>query len=241
MQSASADKVSNLEAESKSGAFSSGTDLPKSYLLVHNVSKKHNIGTLSRSCTAFGVTQVCIVGQNAYNTFGSHGAAEHVDIRHFWKLEDAAKYLKEDCHCDIVGVEIVEGALAVHKRPFKGNTAFILGNEGTGLSPKQIEICDYFVYVSQYGPGTASLNVTVAASIVLHEFAVWAGMPERGREGQKFVVAERPVRQSTRRVCQDSPEDVAAARKERQAASLQDHNDDLGLGSIDIEDYADIE
>jgi tRNA G18 (ribose-2'-O)-methylase SpoU len=69
-------------------------ELPKSYLLVHNVSKKHNIGTLSRSCTAFGVTQVCIVGQNAYNTFGSHGAAEHVDIRHFWKLEDAAKYLK---------------------------------------------------------------------------------------------------------------------------------------------------
>lgn len=71
--------------------------------------------------------------------------------------------------------------------------------------------------------------------------AVWAGMSERGREGQKFVVAERPVRQTTRRVCQDSPEDVAAARKERQAASLQDHNDDLGLGSIEIDDYEDIE
>src|SRR3569623_1597217 len=94
MQSRAADKVSNPEADNESAPSSSGTNFPRSYLLVHNVSKKHNIGTLSRSCTAFGVTQVCIVGQNAYNTFGSHGAAEYVNIRHFWKLEDAAMYLK---------------------------------------------------------------------------------------------------------------------------------------------------
>lgn len=34
----------------------------------------------------------------------------------------------------------------------------------------------------QYGPGTASLNVAVAASIVLHHFALWAGYEERARE-----------------------------------------------------------
>ena len=31
-------------------------------------------------------------------------------------------------------------------------------------------MCDFFVYIPQYGGGTASLNVTVAASIVLHHF-----------------------------------------------------------------------
>lgn len=35
---------------------------------------------------------------------------------------------------------------------------------------KECEICDFFVYIPQYGGGTASLNVTVAASIVLHHF-----------------------------------------------------------------------
>ncbi|KAG5059788.1 hypothetical protein JHK87_000817 [Glycine soja] len=37
-------------------------------------------------------------------------------------------------------------------------------NGGTGLSPKEIEICDFF------GGGIASLNVTVVAFIVVHHF-----------------------------------------------------------------------
>ena len=32
--------------------------LPACYLIVHNVSKRHNIGTLIRSAVAFGVTEV---------------------------------------------------------------------------------------------------------------------------------------------------------------------------------------
>ncbi len=78
--------------------------------------------------------------------------------------------------------------------PFTGHTALMLGNEGAGLSPKQLSLCDGLLYIPQHGAGTASLNVTVAASIVLHHFAVWARLPETGREGAKFVVAERPVK-----------------------------------------------
>lgn len=51
----------------------------------------------------------------------------------------------------------------------------MLGNEGQGLSPRQMALCDSFVYIPQYGAGTASLNVAVACSIVLHHFALWAG------------------------------------------------------------------
>lgn len=39
--------------------------------------------------------------------------------------------------------------------------------------------------------GTASLNVCVAASIVFHHFALWAGYPEHPRVGEKFVVQPR--------------------------------------------------
>ena len=31
---------------------------PKCFLIIHNISKRHNVGTLARSATAFGVTQV---------------------------------------------------------------------------------------------------------------------------------------------------------------------------------------
>lgn len=145
--------------------------------------------------------------------------------------------------CEIVGIEIVDAAKPVQSFPFRGPTAFMLGNEvraaggrravlpglpagtrpaapeapghhpsgqlphlraalpvrlparqGQGLNAKQLAACDSFLYIPQYGPGTASLNVAVAASIVLHSFALWAGYPERAREGQKFVVQERPER-----------------------------------------------
>lgn len=58
--------------------------------------------------------------------------------------------------------------------------------------------CDDFVYIGQYGPGTASLNVYVAASIVLHHFALWAGYEERSRTGQKYDLGEKPQRKAAR-------------------------------------------
>lgn len=62
------------------------------------------------------------------------------------------------------------------------------------MSPKQISLCDDFVYIAQYGAGTASLNVSTAAAIVLHHFALWAAYPEQGRDGQKFIVAEKELK-----------------------------------------------
>ncbi len=70
--------------------------------------------------------------------------------------------------------------------------------QGQGLSEKQIALCDSFVYIPQYGDGTASLNVTVATSIVLQHFAVWAGYQEHQRQGQKFVVGDKPQRMHSR-------------------------------------------
>lgn len=70
--------------------------------------------------------------------------------------------------------------------------------QGSGLSEAQIKLCDKFVYIPQHGEGTASLNVTVAASIVLHHFAIWAGYKERSRQGAKYDVAPPPPRLAPR-------------------------------------------
>eukprot|EP00879_Flechtneria_rotunda_P011754 GHRR01012277.1.p1 GENE.GHRR01012277.1~~GHRR01012277.1.p1 ORF type:complete len:238 (+),score=87.21 GHRR01012277.1:784-1497(+) len=190
---------------------------PDCYVIVYNVSKKHNVGTLLRSCTAFGVKEVCLVGSRQYNTFGSHGADSHVQLRHFNSIEDCIKHLKQEAGCRIIGVEIVPSAQPVQQHPFSGNTAFMLGNEGQGLSEKQMRLCDSFVYIPQHGQGTASLNVTVAASVILHHFAVWAQYPERRREGVKFVVDPKPQRASNRGVVPLSAEERAAVLQQRQA------------------------
>jgi hypothetical protein len=226
--------------------------------------------------------QMCLVGSRNFNTFGSHGADHFVKFAHYENLEQCVAHLKEKEGCQIVGIEITEGALPVHHHPFKGEaagpeqalhalrmdsrkrggglwgrgalwawaltsfasfalhflgscvagpTAFMLGNEGQGMSPKQMSLCDSFVYIPQHGEGTASLNVAVACSIVLHHFAVWASYPEREREGHKFVVAARQQRTTARGVAGD-PEKVRRARQQRTEGS-EGSDEEGAAGGLD--------
>lgn len=168
--------------------------------------------------------------------------------------------------CEIVGIEIKDSAVSVATRPFKGNTAFMLGNEvhactfpltsggdvfaqnvfanvsthahaptpspgcshtqpcglqGQGLNDKQVRLCNSFVYIPQYGAGTASLNVAVATSIVLHEWGQWAGYPERERIGEKFVVDERPMNVRPKYTVPLSEEATAVLQARRRGGSQQ--------------------
>ncbi|MQL76226.1 hypothetical protein Taro_008639 [Colocasia esculenta] len=213
---------------------------PESLVVVHNVAKRHNVGTMARSATAFGVSEIVLVGRRDFNAFGSHGSTTHLRFRHFHSLSQARLYLKarpapsaarnlghpllpEERDCDICGVEITDGAVSVTQHPFRKSTAFLLGNEGMGLSAKECEICDFFVYIPQYGGGTSSLNVTVAASIVLHHFG---GFPERSREGNKFTLAEKPVKQTRRNYCAEPVESIIEDRKSRRENASRDFFDD---------------
>jgi tRNA G18 (ribose-2'-O)-methylase SpoU len=210
--------------------------VPECYFIVHNIAKKHNVGTIARCATAFGVKSVVLIGSKSYNTFGCKGASNHVDFVHYPTLADARDALKRDLGVTkILGVEIIEGAEPIESHPFDGPTAFITGNEGDGLSDRQKAICDGFVYIRQFGPGTASLNVAVSASIVMHHFAQWAGYQERARVGEKYVVAERPAgfRTNKRGQIGDDPDEVRrrrAARREAAAREAEGEGDGGGDG-----------
>ena len=194
---------------------------PACYFLVHNIAKKHNVGTIARCATAFGVREVVLIGSKQYNAFGSKGADGHVKFCHYETLKDAAEKLKTDKGVTkILGVEIMDGAVPIEdlETIATGPTAFICGNEGDGLSDQQKAICDGFVYIRQHGPGTASLNVAVSASLVMHHFSQWANYPERARAGEKYVVAEnKPQRTHKRGQVGEDPEKVRRRRAAKRA------------------------
>eukprot|EP00051_Salpingoeca_urceolata_P002015 m.46150 g.46150 ORF g.46150 m.46150 type:complete len:220 (+) comp11831_c0_seq1:195-854(+) len=170
---------------------------PRMYFIAANVGKSANLGTLIRSCVAFGCTELCAVGmKKQLQTFGAHGSNKYIKIKRFDTLEQCKAYLVELSVC-VCGVEIVPEAQSIMSKPWQGSTAFMVGNEGSGMTAKQKSICDHFVYIPQYGNGTASLNVTVAASIVLQHFATWAGFTEYARNpaAEKFAIT--PLDHST--------------------------------------------
>jgi len=57
----------------------------------------------------------------------------------------------------------------INTAAFKEKTAFIIGNETTGVRPEILSECDRLIKIPMT-PGQSSLNVAVAAGIILYEF-----------------------------------------------------------------------
>ena len=159
----------------------------KSYLFLFNVSKKSNFGFLIRTANAFGAG-IILIGRKKYSSLGAVGGTRRTPVHHFFSLSEGVDFVRES-GCKVVGVEIMPQARSICDDPFSGSTAFMIGNEGTGLEPWQADLCDGFVYVPQFGTAV-SLNVNVATAICLHRFAEWAQFSECPKIGNQFVSDE---------------------------------------------------
>lgn len=177
---------------------------PASYMVLSNLQSGGNIGNILRSASIFGCEECIVVGQKRHRLTGDHGSRFDLPRRHVWSHPEAQTYL-HDKGVRIYGVEIMEDAKPIMRynsstgvvqfpfdRHYKG-AAFVMGNEGDGLSAKQREICDEFLYIPQTrggkteGGGSASLNVACAATVILQAYCLWASYPDAERDGEKFV------------------------------------------------------
>ena len=160
---------------------------PRCFLLVTAIGKSRNIGMLMRSAVAFNA-EIVLCGSN-FKNYGSQGTHRFAVVHGFPTAAEGVTFLRTQ-GARILGIEITPGAEKVDAHPFSGPTAFLPGNEGTGLAETQKALCDGFIYVPQFGNGTGSLNVGVATGIVLHHFGSWAGYGEVARDpsGDKFEV-----------------------------------------------------
>ena len=162
-------------------------------MLMFNIQKAKNFGTIIRSAAAFNLAEVFLVEpagkKNKIATFGSQGTATKMPMRFFPSTNNVREYCTEN-KIAICGIEITPDSKPIQEHPFRGDTLFMLGNEGSGLNSTQIAMCDHFVYIPQYTDKTASLNVAIAGSIIFHHFAMYAKYPEAGRSGEKFEVGE---------------------------------------------------
>jgi len=161
---------------------------PPLFLLIANISKRANIRRLLLTAAAFGCKKVFVVGQDAFDfTADGKDLPNQIKpilqdgkftIQHFHKWHLCVNHLK-DQSIRLVGVEIhpkalsIDGLLASSSNGQWKGTALLMGNEGQGIHEKHMASCDAFVRIPQYGVGTASLNVYVAASIVLQRYHQW--------------------------------------------------------------------
>ena len=135
-----------------------------------------NLGTLIRSCDAFGVNGIILSGHGVdlyepATVTASRGSLFAVPVVRVPSHEDTLRWVTavrtELGGCRVLGTDEA-GSIDLHESDFLGPTVLLLGNESHGLSHAYRELCDDVVRIPMVGSAT-SLNVSVAASIVLYE------------------------------------------------------------------------
>jgi tRNA G18 (ribose-2'-O)-methylase SpoU len=261
------------------------SDLPQVTVLIENPRKNTNWGPLLRCCTAFGITQIFVVGFDKCSVEGSHGAYKHVELLAFHSHEAALKALKEelgftivgllqgapesaysskghDVHCvkypqqeeqivlvkrenvppnDIVDISStpLPPSYPLHTRPFSRRICLAVGKRPRGLPLSLAQLCDTFVHIPHFGLPTSPssspcyhdsswLTAEASMSIVLHEFALWAGYGRTIKDdstssdgkvvhyqGQKYDVAQKHKGES-------GADEILRKKEERRAQREQD-------------------
>ncbi|HLW83141.1 MAG TPA: 23S rRNA (guanosine(2251)-2'-O)-methyltransferase RlmB [Candidatus Acidoferrales bacterium] len=160
-------------------------DTSKNQLLVllDGIEDPHNVGAIVRTALAAGAAGVVIPERRAAGLTDtvarvSAGALEHLPVARVKNLARAVEQLKEAGYW-LIGLD--ERADKNYTEvDYKGRIGIVMGNEGAGLHELVRKRCDFVVSIPMAGP-IGSLNVSVAAGIVLFEAARQRKMPTQGK------------------------------------------------------------
>ena len=141
-------------------------------VLMENFLGDFNIGTVVRNANAFNAKEVFYLGNKHYDRRGTVGTHHYTNVNHVRSIEELKK-LKEEY--TFVGVEnSVAGAMPLAEFKWPSRTLLIIGEEGVGITPETLALCDHYVYIPQFG-SVRSLNAGVASGIVMNHLVTQIG------------------------------------------------------------------
>ena len=146
------------------------------HVVLDGVEDPHNLGAIVRTAHAAGATAVVIPERRAAGLTEtvartSAGAVAYLPVVRVTNISRALEELKERGYW-IYGLD-ERGDQTYDRVEFNTPTAIVLGGEGKGLHQTVARHCDALVSIPMAaGPsgGVASLNVSVAAGVVLFEW-----------------------------------------------------------------------
>jgi len=140
-------------------------------MVLDRVTDVRNFGAICRSAECAGADAIIIpargsarIGGDAVKT--SAGALMHLPVIRSMNLKDTLEYLKNS------GIRIAgaseKAKNVLYDTDLSGPICILMGSEETGISPEYLKKCDELVKIPMLGQ-TESLNVSVAAGLVLYE------------------------------------------------------------------------
>lgn len=151
-------------------------EAPKKPIVVvmDQIRSMHNVGSVFRTADAFLINGICLCGftpqpphRDIHKT--ALGATDSVDWLYYEHTTDAVNALKGQGY-KVYAIEQTEGSIPLNQ--FEKDhqpISFVFGNEVDGVDQAVIDLCDGVIEIPQWGM-KHSLNISVAAAVVLWEF-----------------------------------------------------------------------
>lgn len=142
----------------------------KRYLLLDRVQDPGNVGTIMRTALALGYDQIimsedCVDLYNDKVIRATQGALFQMNVC-VMNLSDTIESLQSS------GVQVygtcLHNAQSIETYERQEKMAFVMGNEGKGVSEGILSLCDHCLYIPIQS--VESLNVAIAAAITMYHF-----------------------------------------------------------------------
>ncbi len=139
-------------------------------ILLDGIEDPHNLGAIIRVAECAGADGIIIPRRRSCGVTDtavkvSSGASSYVKIAKVANINDAVRELKER------GVTVFAADMdgeSIYKTDLRGDVAFVIGGEGSGVHALTRKLCDGVVSLPQNGK-VNSLNASVATGIVVYE------------------------------------------------------------------------
>jgi len=147
-------------------------------IALDGVTDVRNLGAICRSAEIFGATHLllpqkgsAVINEDASKT--SAGAIEHLKICRSAQFHKNLLQLK-DQEVHLIGADAggMDVRLWASGQNLRKPTLLIMGSEDTGMNPHVLKLITQKVSITQYGR-LDSLNVAVAAGVLLHTLSQW--------------------------------------------------------------------
>ncbi|HEY2812096.1 MAG TPA: TrmH family RNA methyltransferase [Acidimicrobiales bacterium] len=141
-------------------------------LILESVESPFNVGSIIRTAAAYRVGALWLTGSTATLDSSSvkktaMGTERFLTVTSMTKASEAIVAAR-DVGYTVIGVELAEGAKAMHELVLGDAVCLVVGHEDRGLTSATIDACDDIGYLPLAGK-VGSLNVATATALALYE------------------------------------------------------------------------
>lgn len=138
---------------------------------MENVHKPHNVAAVVRTCDAVGISDahaVILRGRSMQGTTATASSADKwVRVHPYETIDSAVAHVRER-GMRIVAAHLSDKAVDFRSYDYTRPTAILLGQELGGVTDEALRLVDAEIVIPMTGL-IASLNVSVAAAVILYE------------------------------------------------------------------------